>query len=121
MDPGFGNLLDDATKREVLERTRAELGGRMFAAGAFVKDAPGSAFCSPTAPPQAASNTGTSKVGTSFCKDAYRDVGLVTCTVSNLCFCRSGLGTDLMGTACYSCRYSCIYAQFYNQSYLRAA
>ncbi|QEL17257.1 dihydrodipicolinate synthase family protein [Limnoglobus roseus] len=44
MDTGFGNLLDDATKREVLERTRAELGGKMFVAGAFVKDQPGAAF-----------------------------------------------------------------------------
>lgn len=44
MDTGFGNLLDDATKREVLERTRSELGGRRFVAGAFVKDAPGARF-----------------------------------------------------------------------------
>ena len=44
MDTGFGNLLDDATKLEVLERTRAELGGKMFVAGAFVKDRPGAAF-----------------------------------------------------------------------------
>ncbi len=44
MDTGFGNLLDDATKLAVLERTRAELGGKMFVAGAFVKDTPGAAF-----------------------------------------------------------------------------
>jgi dihydrodipicolinate synthase/N-acetylneuraminate lyase len=44
MDTGFGNLLDDATKLAVLERTKAELGGRPFVAGAFVKDAPGAKF-----------------------------------------------------------------------------
>lgn len=44
MDTGFGNLLDDATKQIVLERTRAELGGGPFVAGAFVKDQPGAAF-----------------------------------------------------------------------------
>ncbi len=44
MDTGFGNLLDDATKREVLERTRSELGGTMFVAGAFVGDQPGAKF-----------------------------------------------------------------------------
>ena len=44
MDTGFGNLLDDATKREVLERARSELGGKRFVAGAFVKDSPGAAF-----------------------------------------------------------------------------
>lgn len=44
MDTGFGNLLDDATKFAVLDRTRAELGGRPFVAGAFVKDQPAAAF-----------------------------------------------------------------------------
>lgn len=44
MDTGFGNLIDDATKREALDRTRAELGGKMFVAGAFVKDRPGAKF-----------------------------------------------------------------------------
>lgn len=41
MDTGFVNLLDDATRREVLARTRDALGGRMFVAGAFVGDQPG--------------------------------------------------------------------------------
>jgi dihydrodipicolinate synthase/N-acetylneuraminate lyase len=44
MDTGYGNLIDDATKRDALERTRSELGGRPFVAGAFVKDQPGAAF-----------------------------------------------------------------------------
>jgi dihydrodipicolinate synthase/N-acetylneuraminate lyase len=44
MDTGFVNLLDDATRREVLERTRNVLGGREFVAGAFVADAPGDKF-----------------------------------------------------------------------------
>jgi len=44
MDTGFGNLLDDYTKREILEVTRSELGGGHFVAGAFVNDQPGSAF-----------------------------------------------------------------------------
>ncbi len=44
MDTGFGNLIDDATKREALERTRSMLGGGRFVAGAFVGDRPGAAF-----------------------------------------------------------------------------
>ncbi len=44
MDTGFGNLLDDFTRREVLRRTRIELGGGRFAAGAFVGDLPGASF-----------------------------------------------------------------------------
>ncbi len=44
MDTGYGNLIDDATKREVLDRTAHELAGHRFVAGAFVKDAPGAAF-----------------------------------------------------------------------------
>jgi dihydrodipicolinate synthase/N-acetylneuraminate lyase len=41
MDTGYVNLLDDATKCAVLERTRNVLGGQPFVAGAFVADAPG--------------------------------------------------------------------------------
>jgi len=44
MDTGFGNLLDEPTKRAVLDHTRAALGGRPFVAGAFVDDRPGAAF-----------------------------------------------------------------------------
>jgi dihydrodipicolinate synthase/N-acetylneuraminate lyase len=44
MDTGHVNLLDDAARRQVLERTREALGGRPFVAGAFVKDWPGSPF-----------------------------------------------------------------------------
>jgi dihydrodipicolinate synthase/N-acetylneuraminate lyase len=44
MDTGFGNLLDDATKVAVLERTKFILSGRTFYAGAFVGDSPGSRF-----------------------------------------------------------------------------
>ena len=44
MDTGFGNLLDEATRLQVLERTRGVLGGRPFVAGTFVADRPGAAF-----------------------------------------------------------------------------
>ncbi len=44
MDTGYGNLLDDATRREVLARTRSVLGKGPFVAGAFVADRPGAAF-----------------------------------------------------------------------------
>ncbi len=44
MDTGYINLLDDATRQEVLQRTQRVVAGRMFVAGAFVKDAPGAAF-----------------------------------------------------------------------------
>ena len=44
MDTGYGNLIDDATKRRALELTRAEVGGGPFVAGAFVLDQPGAAF-----------------------------------------------------------------------------
>ncbi|HUR54943.1 MAG TPA: dihydrodipicolinate synthase family protein [Gemmataceae bacterium] len=44
MDTGYVNLLDDATKLAVLDRTRGVLGGRAFVAGAFVGDSPGAAF-----------------------------------------------------------------------------
>ena len=44
MDTGFVHLLDEATRRAVLERTRSILGGRPFVAGAFVADAPGAVW-----------------------------------------------------------------------------
>src|SRR6185437_2215605 len=44
MDTGYVNLLTDAERLAVLERTRAVLGGRPFAAGAFVADRPGDRF-----------------------------------------------------------------------------
>lgn len=44
MDTGYVNLLDDATRQEVLRRTLAVTNGSMFVAGAFVRDAPGSRF-----------------------------------------------------------------------------
>ena len=44
MDTGYINLLEESTKLEVLRRTQAAAAGQMFIAGAFVKDAPGSAF-----------------------------------------------------------------------------
>ena len=43
MDTGYGNLLDDATRRRVLAETRNTLGGGPFVAGAFVADHPGDA------------------------------------------------------------------------------
>jgi dihydrodipicolinate synthase/N-acetylneuraminate lyase len=44
MDTGYVNLLDDATRYEVLQHTRAALGSGAFVAGTFVGDTPGSAF-----------------------------------------------------------------------------
>jgi dihydrodipicolinate synthase/N-acetylneuraminate lyase len=44
MDTGFGNLLDEPTKRAVLDRTRSVLRGGMYVAGAFVGDKPGDRF-----------------------------------------------------------------------------
>ena len=44
MDTGYANLLDDATRRAVLSRTRAVLAGDPFIAGAFVGDQAGAAF-----------------------------------------------------------------------------
>lgn len=44
MDTGFVNLLDPATRTEVLGRTQALLGGQPFVAGAFVADEPGCTF-----------------------------------------------------------------------------
>jgi dihydrodipicolinate synthase/N-acetylneuraminate lyase len=44
MDTGYVNLLDEATKRQVLTEAGSVLGGRAFVAGAFVGDRPGDAF-----------------------------------------------------------------------------
>lgn len=44
MDTGYVNLLDEPTRREVLQATADELQGGPFVAGAFVADTPGSAF-----------------------------------------------------------------------------
>ena len=44
MDTGYANLIDETTRVQVLERTRAVAAGRMFVAGAFVGDTPGAAF-----------------------------------------------------------------------------
>ncbi len=44
MDTGYVNLLDDATKLEVLRRARDILGGKPFVAGAFVPSANGDLF-----------------------------------------------------------------------------
>jgi dihydrodipicolinate synthase/N-acetylneuraminate lyase len=44
MDTGYVNLLDEPTRREVLEQTRRALAGRPFLAGAFVADRPGDPF-----------------------------------------------------------------------------
>ncbi|MGH7174020.1 MAG: dihydrodipicolinate synthase family protein, partial [Gemmataceae bacterium] len=43
MDTGYGNLLDEATRRRVLTETRNTLDGGSFVAGAFVADRPGDA------------------------------------------------------------------------------
>ncbi|MCS6828748.1 MAG: dihydrodipicolinate synthase family protein [Caldilinea sp.] len=44
MDTGYVNLLDDATRQEVLVRTQTIAGRREFVAGAFVGDHPDAAF-----------------------------------------------------------------------------
>lgn len=44
MDTGYGNLLDDATRREVLTHTRQTLGDGKFVSGAFVGDQPGAVW-----------------------------------------------------------------------------
>ncbi len=40
MDTGYGNLLDDTTRRRVLEVTRTTLGNESFVAGTFINDRP---------------------------------------------------------------------------------
>lgn len=44
MDTGYGNLLDEDTRRRVLDETRNTLGGGAFVAGAFVADRRGDAL-----------------------------------------------------------------------------
>ncbi len=44
MDTGFGNLLEENTKTELVRETCAILGGKPFVAGAFVADRPGERF-----------------------------------------------------------------------------
>ena len=44
MDTGYAHLIDDATRRGVLQRTRELCGRGMFVAGAFVFDEPGARF-----------------------------------------------------------------------------
>ena len=44
MDTGYANLIDDATRIEVLRRTNAIGNGRQYIAGVFVGDSPGAAF-----------------------------------------------------------------------------
>ena len=44
MDTGYVNLIDEATRREVLRRTQATLDGGPFVAGSFVPDQPGAAW-----------------------------------------------------------------------------
>jgi dihydrodipicolinate synthase/N-acetylneuraminate lyase len=44
MDTGYGNLLDDSTRKRVLHEARATIGNREFVAGAFVSNKPGDSF-----------------------------------------------------------------------------
>ncbi len=44
MDTGYANLIDEATRREVLRQTQDVLDGGEFVAGAFVADSPGDPF-----------------------------------------------------------------------------
>ena len=44
MDTGYANLIDDPTRRRVLETARAEIGAGRLLAGAFVADQPGDVF-----------------------------------------------------------------------------
>jgi len=44
MDTGFGPFLSEADRQLVLERTRSELAGERFVAGAIVSDQPGAAY-----------------------------------------------------------------------------
>jgi len=44
MDTGFGNLIDEQTRLEVLRRTRDTLPGHLFTAGAFVRSQSGDSF-----------------------------------------------------------------------------
>ena len=44
MDTGYGHLIDEATRAEVLDRTNAIASGRKYVAGAFVKDSAGTSL-----------------------------------------------------------------------------
>ena len=44
MDTGYGHLIDEPTRAEVLNRTQAIAKGRKYVAGAFVKDAAGASL-----------------------------------------------------------------------------
>lgn len=44
MDTGYANLIDEDTRRAVLERTRDVMRGKTFSAGAYVGDRPGDAW-----------------------------------------------------------------------------
>ncbi|APZ95026.1 dihydrodipicolinate synthase family protein [Fuerstiella marisgermanici] len=44
MDTGYVNLLDDATRNEVLDRTKRLTAGKMFVAGAYLSDQPGANY-----------------------------------------------------------------------------
>jgi len=44
MDTGYANLIDEETRRAVLQETQALCAGRRYVAGAFVGDRPGEAF-----------------------------------------------------------------------------
>jgi dihydrodipicolinate synthase/N-acetylneuraminate lyase len=48
MDTGYGHLIDDETRAEVLRRTSSMAGSGGYVAGAFVKDSPGAAFDLPS-------------------------------------------------------------------------
>ncbi len=44
MDTGYGNLIDDATRQEVIRVTAEQVAGGRFVAGTFVVDEPGDGF-----------------------------------------------------------------------------
>ena len=44
MDTGYANLIDEATRQEVLRRTQVIMDGKMFVSGAFVADQPDAGF-----------------------------------------------------------------------------
>ena len=44
MDTGYVNLLDDATRNEVLDRTKRLTAGKIFVAGAYLSDQPGANY-----------------------------------------------------------------------------
>ena len=44
MDTGYGHLIDEATRAEVLRRTQSHAAGRKYVAGSFVKDSSGAAL-----------------------------------------------------------------------------